>query len=245
MSEVLRVHDFLAKQNLPLVERVEYNSERWYRTPDETNPANYFASVTNILSVANPKPLVDYFKRTSYRKQTEQLEQAADLGTHIHEVVDADLQGEPITAKDLDFQPYDLTDWFKRWQKLKTENGIVAEALEVPVVHTTLGYAGTLDIKGTFQTFPALMDAKSGHYGKRAGHQMIAYKKAYENMIRQDSGLRLVGLSLPWNKPMKTFLYEHEDFVWTSFRAAFHLWKDFNFTRLKKMGWKYLDVKLF
>ena len=256
----MNVHSFLKDQGLPLVERVDVDGERWYRLPGETDPANYFASVTNVLSVANAKPLVDYFKKTSYRKQTATLTQTANLGTKIHNLVERDLQGETIPEAELTFGEQDtigLRDWFKRWQKLKQEKQITATALEVPVVNIKYGYAGTLDILGTYMGQPAIFDVKSGFYGVKAGYQLAAYKRAWEEMVYRGAqlitekqynsvsggGLRLVGLSLPWNKIANCFVYEHEDFCWNRFLDALGLFRGLNYHRLDKMRWKYLHVE--
>ena len=254
----MNVHSFLKDQGLPLVERVDVDGERWYRLPGETDPANYFASVTNVLSVANAKPLVDYFKTTSSRKQTATLEQTANLGTKIHDLVERDLQGETIPEAELTFGEQDtigLRDWFKRWQKLKQEKQITATALEVPVVNIKYGYAGTLDILGTYMGQPAIFDVKSGFYGVKAGYQLAAYKQAFFDMIKagpttpegvlgeKAQGLRLVGLSLPWNKIANCFVYEHEDFCWNRFLDALGLFRGLNYHRLDKMKWRYLHVE--
>src|SRR3990167_682468 len=241
----VNVHAWLAEQNLPLVERVEVECERWYRLPGETDPSNYFASVTNVLSVVQPKQLTEYYKRTSYKKQTETLEQAVGLGTFIHELIDKDLQGIQLTDADLVFKPesvnVNLKDFYKRWIDLRKENEIEATILELPVVSTKHGIAGTADIVGTMHGKPTLFDLKSGHYSTKIGWQLSGYREAYKEMTSQE--LDTVWLSVPWNKPMKLFPYEHYDWCWARFLDSLGAFKGLYYTQLDKMKWRYLHVQ--
>ena len=223
------------------LERVEYEGSRWYRFIGESDPANYFASVTNILSVATHKRLQSWKENVAEETQESVKENAANLGTFLRELIERDLRGEPPV--DLKYspengEPLDLADFYKRWVKLKEDNQIRAGLTELPV-HSKLGFAGTLDIVGKFKGVSVVMDLKSGRYSIKSGWQLAAYKHAFEENA-SCSGMGMVGLSVPWNQPMKTLIYKHLDFCWNAFEACFTVWKAMYFNELVKMKWRYL-----
>jgi hypothetical protein len=134
----------------------------------------------------------------------------------------------------------DLTDWFSRWQKLRLEHHIEGEQFELAVVNKKHGYAGTADIIGRMNGKPTLFDLKSGHYSTKIGWQLAAYREAYKEMTGEELGM--VWLSVPWNKEMKLFSYEHLDWCFDRFLDSLGVWKGLYYGQLDKMGWRFLHV---
>ena len=223
---------------------------RWYYLPeDKDTPANWLASVTNILEVAQHKHLATYLKNTPKKVRTSKLEESASLGTKIHDLVEHDLDNVTIPPEELSYklgeQVIDLTDFLQRWRKLKEENQIKATVMELPVVSKVMGFAGTMDLMGTYAGHPTIFDIKSGRYSVKAGWQMAAYRYACTEMLHGKGdahvapGFGMVGLSLAWNRPVQTLQYSHLDYCWSAFLSTFNAWKAMYANELNKMGWRY------
>ena len=236
MSQVSLVEKYRTK----VLEQVDVNGIRWYRFTGETDPANYLASVTNILSVAQHRKLKAWKNGVGEKVQEEVSDTAADFGTYIHNLLEKDLRGEEIAETDLQYEGKSLVDFLARWRKLRKDNEITVDKIEL-AVYSEMGYAGTLDLIGNFKGKPSVMDFKSGRYSIKSGWQLAAYKNAYDEMSGLHNGLGMVGLSVQWNKPMNAFVYQHLDFCWNAFAACFTVWKAMYYNELAKMKWRYLN----
>jgi len=228
---------------IPVFRRVvDSDSWRWYYHEGEANqPSEWYASVTNVLSIAIPKYLKDYMVRTSARKQTERLVEASELGTLAHEMIEDDLLGKTIDRAALDPT---LQVIFDGWLKLKTKHCITARYVEVPVA-SSLGFAGTLDVVGTFEGRPCILDIKTGNFGKIVGLQLAAYRKAWQELTGES--LDMTGLSIRakqalngvWYSQNDAFHYNHYQFCESAFISCFNVWRSYYSTKLDRMKWKY------
>lgn len=214
------------------------DGERVYRVK---NKETYFPSVTSILDVATPKSLKTWMKNKSAAFQEKTLERTANIGTKIHEAIELDLKGlvPEITP--------DIEPAFNEWIKLKLLHDIKAEFTEIPVYSLKYGYAGTIDILGTYDSQPCIMDIKTGFVGVKAGWQMAAYLLAcLELQMVKPQGLGMVAISVHRDgKVGQPFKYQHIDWCLDSFAAAFKIYKSFNFTQLHKDNWEYLHQDQF
>jgi genome maintenance exonuclease 1 len=111
-------------------------------------------------------------------------QQAAERGKVIHKLIEARFKGEEMEC------PSDLSDF---WQEARRILGAIGEvlAVEQPVYHPRLQYAGTLDLLAYWQGVLTLFDFKTSHKEKRARWltdaklQIAAYRKACGTEISQ------------------------------------------------------------
>ena len=231
--------------SIPVFKRVsDLDGWRWYYREGHVNkPSEWYASVTNVLSIAVPKYLKNYMMRTSQRKQTERLTEASEIGTRAHEIIESDLLGKHVTRVDLDDV---LRIIYDGWLKLETKHSITARHVEVPVASSILGFGGTLDLVGNFEGKSCIMDLKTGNFGKSVGLQLAAYRLAWKELTGENLGM--VGLSIRCKRALQTrqlyaetnaFRYEHLQYCESAFLSCFNTWKATYSTKLDRMNWKY------
>lgn len=209
---------------------------RFYVRPSlEYDPTQWMPSVTTILSIAVPEKLKTYFVQTAHAEQYKTLKMAQDMGVLIHGLIDDDLLGKEPTV------PENAKGAFEKWLAVKSKFQITADAVEVTLFDSVLGYAGTADIIGTFNGHPAIMDVKTGYFGYKPGFQLAAYLRAYNYMFGSKTDLKLVGLRITRDGTIgEPFVYEHIDWIWNAFLAHFQVWKANYYGKLNKMGWRWL-----
>ncbi len=155
---------------------------KFYQTP-----YGLFPSVTTILQATMPedqrKRLRNWHQRNG--SDSENLrQQAAERGKVIHKLIEARFKGEEIEC------PPDVTEFWEEARKILGAIGEVS-AIERPVYHPQLQYAGTLDLLANWQGVLTLFDFKTSHREKRsqwltdAKLQIAAYRGAYELEIPQ------------------------------------------------------------
>lgn len=200
-----------------------------------------FYSVTTIIDVATPKSLKSWMKNNSAAKQDRVLKETADIGSRIHEAIELDLQNLVPEITD------DIKQPFENWIKLKHECKIEPILTESHVYSPEFGYAGTIDILGTFKGKPCVMDIKTGFVSKKAGWQMAAYLYAcIELNIVDPKDCGMVAISIHRDGSVGVpFVYEHIDWCLKSFCAAFEIFKDFNFKQMNDSNWSYLKNNSF
>lgn len=150
-------------------------------------PYGLFPSVTTVLQATMPedqrKRLRNWYERNG--SEAESLrQQAAERGKVIHKLIEARFKGERMEC------PPELTEF---WQEARRILGAIGEvlAVEQPVYHPRLQYAGTLDLLAYWQGALTLFDFKTSHKEKRARWltdaklQIAAYRKAYGLEISQ------------------------------------------------------------
>ena len=226
----------LERKILRRVDNLE-TKERWYSPSDNLEDLKFsYPSVTHILNVAVPQKLKEYFVKNSANKQAKRLEETADLGTAIHNAIESDLKGETPTIAP------EISAAFEKWKEVKEKYRIKSIMTEAQIYSDSWGYAGTFDIYGEFDGKLCLMDIKTGWMNVKHGWQLVAYHDAGVEMGLWPDGIGLVVIQIKRDGSIgQPFVYEHKDWLRKSFHSAFQIWKSFNFTRLNKMEWHWLQ----
>lgn len=231
------------------VNRIERSEDergwRWY----EVNGVKLI-SVTQVLDVIQHYQLTNWFKNNSANKIEKTKTLTGDFGTHMHKIVEMDLQNDQNkTDKKILIDSPELSKGFENWNKVKTENQIASTHTETMVYSLENGYAGQLDLIGTFKfTKPAnahrthaVQDLKTGRFSIKTGWQIAAYRRAAIEMGLVDETCGMVGIGIHRDgTPGKPFEYEHIDFCERRFLYALESFKGLYFNELAKMKWPYL-----
>ena len=138
-------------------------------------PVGLLPSVTTILKATMPV-------QQQKRLQKSSLSGAASRGTKIHELIAAQLSGQPQDC------PEELLEFWNPVRKIVAAltNPV---AIECAVYHPTLRYAGTLDLIANWQDRLTIFDWKTSYRAKRlesmgsAAIQVAAYKAAFEQLF--------------------------------------------------------------
>jgi len=85
------------------------------------------------------------------------LNEAAEIGTNVHEWIEADLKGEFEPAVD----SYECEQMVDQWLEWKAEHDIEPVLVEATGVNREHGYAGTLDGLWKVDGVPTLVDVKT------------------------------------------------------------------------------------
>lgn len=135
-------------------------------------------SVTQALSV------IESFDRVPH----DILERARVFGHHVHQAIhyfnEEDLDESALRA--------DLKPRLFGYKKFLMETRFEVTHAEARVYSASLGYAGTLDIRGRLRGIPALVDLKSGAVPRSVGPQTAAYRECIEEKPRRRFALQLL-----------------------------------------------------
>jgi genome maintenance exonuclease 1 len=169
----------------PELERVEDESGRRYQTP-----SGLLWSVTTILdytkSEESRRKLADWEARTGHAEALRIKDDAAEVGTHLHLVVDTLLHDKPLPpAKTwLAALGYELG-----YRLVNQYFPHLSEAWGSEVrLYYPKKYAGTTDLVGVYRGNPAIIDLKQSLKPKRRGwiedyfHQLAAYALAHDTL---------------------------------------------------------------
>ncbi len=216
-----------AAEPLQGIARIPQRSQGWYRDPET---GQKLRSVTTLLGQGFPKPELVFWSanltasdafdtlptliRASLHPAERELaydwlrkghirkkEERGDLGTAVHDIIEAHVLGEPISDQllnDSEMAPYldGLLRFIKDWQ-------VTFEASEMVVANYTEGYAGRLDyilrspLIAELLNVPAdtlfMGDTKTGGeldekgVYPEAGAQMAGYRRAEMCWLRDGS----------------------------------------------------------
>lgn len=137
-------------------------------------------NVTRIIA-----PLTDYS-----RIPPDVLERARQEGMAIHRMVELDCKDD----LDLEALPAWMRPHHEAWCRFKAEAGFEPIAVEQPMYHPTLGYAGTPDLIGRAPRLkgvkgPLLIDVKRSFFaGPAIGLQTAAYTVLWNDTEGQTAG---------------------------------------------------------
>ena len=238
---VIEIHDLEQLQTLPntrpLVRFKDNYDMRWYSHPeDQQNPERWYASVTSVISIAVHERLKNYLSNTAPEVQKTRLEKSVVSGKMIHDSIQADLTGKPWVASNAL-----LVKVMGNWQALKTAHKITADQCEVSVYSPLWGFAGTIDVLGTYDGKPTILDIKTGFYNVKAGFQMGAYRAALSELTKEERAM--VGLGVKADgSDAKSFEYSHFDWCILTFHSLFQSWKGMYYSRLSARKWNYLHT---
>lgn len=155
---------------------------KFYQTP-----WGLFPSVTTVIQATMAEAQLQRLRKWYRRKGAEAetlRQQAAERGKVVHRLIEARFKGEEVEC------PTDMTEF---WQEARKILGAIGEvsAIEQPVCHPQLQYAGTLDLLAHWQGVLTLFDFKTSHREKKAQWlsdaklQIAAYRGAYGLEITQ------------------------------------------------------------
>lgn len=211
----------------------KYSSHKIY-----TNSAgDEVPSVTTILSILNKPALVKWANIMGFKRRNtdEILQRSADLGTLVHECIEAFLQKEkynyPDGKDELKADFLERMDGFLSWYK---KNEVEAMLQEVELVTDT--YGGTCDFYGKLNGKHVVLDFKtsSNVYGSMF-LQLAGYIIRLEEMDMEVEGAGILHISKKGTN-LHYFPREKMEPYITVFRALvdlFHKWYDLS----KADGW--------
>lgn len=218
---------------------------RWYEVDGVK-----LISVTQVLDVIQHYQLTNWFKNNSSNKIQKTKDSTADFGHVLHKAVEIDLQNDQHqTQKKIILDNPIQAQGFENWQKLKTDCQIVSTHTETMVYSLKYGFAGQLDLIGTFKfkkpsnlhRTHAVQDLKTGRFSIKTGWQIAAYRRAAIEMGLANEDIGMVGIGVHRDgSPGQAFEYEHIDFCERQFLYALQNFKGLYFNELAKMNWPYL-----
>lgn len=130
------------------------------------------------------------------------LDDASDMGTWMHEYIQADVNGSDLQYPPLEGVPDIYWEMVPAWEKFKSEHDIRPHFTERTVWNGELGYAGTMDGIWEFDGKLCLMDIKTsrGLYSS-TWMQLAALWNAKEMFVPQDDDnyMSLTG----WQDPIE------------------------------------------
>jgi hypothetical protein len=218
-------------------------------TVTDARKLGLFPSVTNILGViAKPgldkwklqqvakaafnrppdgKESAEYFTDRIIESAFDQVVDAADFGSRIHDALEKIFEGEPVEEE---LQPYvqPTLDW-------KREKGLTFTHREITLVNAGEGYAGRCDViaqgkKGQlvildYKTRKTKEGEKVTTYDGQ-GMQLAAYAVAHwgEAMLEK---VTAANVFISTTEPGRMEVCKHDDLVseWHAFKAACLLWR--------------------
>jgi hypothetical protein len=152
---------------------------------------------------------------------------SATRGRYLHAVVDLYNKGE----LDEDECVFLFRPSLAEYKKFLSESGFVVLGSEIKVAHTTMKYAGTLDIRGKFpkDARESIIDVKSGAIEAWVALQLAAYEEAYRHMHKGITRRRFA-LHLPVlgaYKLTNEYTDKNDYATWEGIVKAYH-WKKEN-----------------
>jgi len=186
--------------------RYDASGERYYATVErnaDTYDVQWYPSVTAVLRGTSPMPygLLQWYKQHGDEADVMR-DEAAERGTAIHALMADYLMG---AAVDLSAIPADYVKPLLSFAQFVHDYGVTPLAVEVPVVSTLYGIAGTIDLVCSMTTprgrEVCIVDFKTGTSFYRDHAVQLAYYReawnaqileAYRNEALMDAGAPLV-----------------------------------------------------
>jgi hypothetical protein len=198
--------DDAAKVTRPHVFRFDSRGQRFYYNLDAENNPCFLPSVTSVIKATTPMSpgLLDWYSKLGMDEARKIMNEKAAYGTfmhivcagllangvfdldHIEHVVNDYVEAEGITC-DTSYWAADLAKDLLAFAAFCAEKDVKPIAIEIPLLSTQLGYAGTIDLvcEMTFnrKTVRAIVDMKSGKKGFYEDYeiQLEAYKQLWNN----------------------------------------------------------------
>lgn len=140
------------------------------------------------------------------------LDDSANLGTSIHEWIQADVTGT-TPYPDVSNQPVQFWEMVDAWDSWKVNHDIKAHHTETTVFNAEAGYAGTADLMWVFDGEYTLGDIKTAK-GIYSSHRMQLAALYYAPELLLEYGGEYAGVTA-WQEPITRcgFLKVRPDFV--------------------------------
>jgi len=171
----------------------------------------------------------DYLADRIIEEAFAQVEQAADLGSRIHDAIDKHFEGVPV--------PEDLTTYINPVLEWKNEKKLEFVERELSLVNTRHGFAGTMDVacrygaKGRgvvdFKTRKTKPGTKVTSYDGQA-MQIAAYGATYwgeENLSRMFGANVFISTTEPGRLEVCSYSPQELMAEWEIFKMACAMWR--------------------
>ena len=122
-----------------------------------------FSKIIDILGL-NKGGLIGWAYKRGKEGKPLRDQEALDVGTIVHEWVNTDIQGQPVSH--LPAPPLELKDRIENgylaWLEWKDMNKFELLASEIPLVSEEFQFGGTIDIVAIVKGLPSIIDIKTG-----------------------------------------------------------------------------------
>lgn len=217
---------------------------RWYGSQED--PFSYIGNTTMLGETVKDLGLEGYYKHSTAAQIERTLELAAEFGTTMHKLCEANLEGYGV---DLPESHAEHNMVFREWA---AKNCVEKAKLEFPVCSEKYGYAGTVDFLGRVNDKLYILDWKTGNNFRNSWRAQIAgYHLAVCETLGLDrlkSGIGMGILQIPRDNPKSIRFWDitHTEWVHKEFLTYLHAFKFApRFNKLAKMKWKYLHEEIF
>jgi hypothetical protein len=178
---------------------------------------------------------LDYTRRIA-RVWKEAKGAAPELGTAVHDAIEAYLRGEEYDKA--------LSPYTQIAEKFLRESGINMDHIEYTFANATLGYGGKVDIVGSSAAHHFIVDWKTKSRYKEGSAPWIRYGVQLEAYAR-GIGLphaRLINVMMSTEEAGKWEAYEWpmwmKEQLWKIFQGAYELWTSPMFANWDPRQWK-------
>lgn len=215
------------------MQRYTHKDWRLYaENQQELDAGNFYVSVTTILSIICGRDHKNMMIGMSSENYRETMDRTADIGTRLHNAIQADLMDKPCELSN------DLQKPYQNWLALKAKESISAIEIEKVLASEEYGYAGSMDWMGFHGEAEAVFELKTGRYPITTGWQLAAYKK----VVDPENVMKMRGIHVHRNgEDVGVFRYQHIDSCFNAFLSARNCFRMFYYNELKKLNWKFLN----
>jgi len=174
--------------------RIEFLDNRFYHT----NDGGYVPSVTTILE-AFPKTSEYYQWLKKVGEDADNIrDEAGRRGSVVHELTEKYDMGEECNLISLGGSPqFKMLEWsmFERYVDFSTKHNPINEVIELNMISSTYGYAGTLDRVIDLNGKKILMDIKtSNSIYPSYWLQLAAYWRLFRDHTKFEKEIDAVGI---------------------------------------------------
>jgi hypothetical protein len=139
---------------------------------------------------------IESVRKSAWKRDKELLKEAGDIGTRVHDAIDAYIKGEEPILDDVSRPGYDN---FRKW--LDT-SGVEMLAGDTYVAHCQLGYGGAMDALGKIGDSLVLFDWKTSNSMRETYPlQAAAYALAFEDTYPKHNISRAFVIRIGKEKP--------------------------------------------
>lgn len=187
--------------------------------------------MTEVIGLYQPKSLVEWRGRLGNREADRQMQEAADLGTKVHALIEeAFSRGEAVEAEGDDLA-HRLAAQVWTWA---VSEGVKVVSQEEGLLNAQDGYGGTPDLICTMNGLPALVvaDWKTSSSIKDTYRlQLAAYARAYnlKHGLTWADGVNQGVIVRPKkrepDKPPQVKMFKQLERDWPAFEGLLTFWK--------------------
>lgn len=156
--------------------REDKSGNRWYKPENEDN---YYPSVTTVKNIIANEGLQNWFKHSSAQEIEEKTQHGCDVGDIVHESIEELIQSGETTIEDIEDNKIrkDCSKYLQGFINFWDAHDVSVKEMEVSVLNSKFGIAGTIDVVGSLDGEPAIIDWKTSNSKDNIGwqHQLTSY----------------------------------------------------------------------